>query len=374
MCCGEKVDAPTISCAMIVRDAEATLERALNSVARCFDEIVIVDTGSTDQTKQLAGRFTHGVYDFAWRDDFAAARQYAHDLCSSDWVFFLDADDEVFGAELLRSVVRVAPAERDAYMIRYVEGQDAAGKATQEFYRERLTRKDAMRWVGRVHEVMVPTAAACQYERYDGCWVLHHGHGDYLGSLERNIRLLRVQLSEQPDDTRTLFYLGRDLVQTNRLKEGRKLLKRYMNSATWADEMYIAQTFIAYCYRREGLYREAFNADIQLLYIQPLWPMAYFQLAEDCYHLKQWDRSAHFSAIGQGLGPPNTNLFVAPSALAFDWMVFQVVALAALGRVSEAADLTARALSLRPDDPRHVLNRDYFARLLGTAKQTAEVA
>jgi glycosyltransferase involved in cell wall biosynthesis len=374
MCCGQRVQKHTISCAMIVRDAEATLERALNSVARQFDEIVIVDTGSTDQTKALARRFTKQVYDYAWCDDFSSARQYAHDLCDSEWVFFLDADDEVFGADLLRPLVNVAPAAMDAYMIRYVLGVDEQGKATTEFYRERLIRKDRMKWAGRVHEVMVPTSGGCQYERFDGTWVLHHGHGDPVGSLQRNIALLRLELVDHPDDTRIQFYLGRDLIQVGQVKEGRKVLQRYMKRATWLDEMYMAQTMIAYAYRREGLYREAFDADVQLLYINPLDPRAYFQMAEDCYYLKQWDRSIHFSEIGQHCAPPVTNLFVSPSSLAYDWMIYQVVALAQVGRVIEAADLTARALELHPDDPMHQLNRAYFAGDLVMTEQTTEVA
>ncbi len=337
----------TISCAMIVRDAEKTLEIALNSVARRFDEIVIVDTGSVDQTRELARRFTPNVMPFTWCDDFGAARQYAHDLCSSEWVFFLDADDEAMGAEHLGHLVQQAPDHMDAYMLRYVLDLDQNGRATTEFYRERLIRKSRMRWAGRVHEVMVPVSGSCTYERFEPTWVLHHGHGDSAGSLQRNIRLLRLELEDKPEDTRIMFYLARDLVQTGQIKEGRRLLQRYMKIATWADEMYMAQTLIAHCYRVEGLYREAFDADIQLLYINPLWPGAYFQLAQDCYFLRQWDRSVHFCEIGQRLAPPVTNLFVAPAAYTYDWMIFQVVALHQLGRTIEAADLTARRVCCR---------------------------
>ena len=84
-------------------------------------------------------------------------------------------------------------------------------------------------------------------------------------------------------------------------------------------------------------------------------------MAQDCYYLRQWDRSVHFCEIGQRLAPPVTNLFVSPAAYTYDWMIFQVVALHQLGRTIEATDLTHRALALKPDDRMHLLNKAYFA-------------
>jgi len=346
---------------MIVRDAEATLERALNSIARCFDEIIIVDTGSIDQTRELARRFTTQVYDFHWCDDFSAARQYGHDLCESNWVFFLDADDEVFGAELLRSLVNVAPPHMDAYMLRYVTALDARGRAIQEFYRERLTRKHTMRWAGRVHEVMVPANGSCAYERFDGCWVLHHGHRDETGSMARNIRLLRLDLAERPDDTRTQFYLGRDLVMSGEVQEGRQLLEAYQAASTWSDERFAALILIGHSLRVERRFYDAYVSDLRMLLVQPLWPQAYFALAQDCYYLKLWPECVHYSEIGQGMPIPATNLFQSPTDLESGWMIYAAVALYHCGKVAEAAEITIRALTLRPNDPQHTLNAVFFA-------------
>lgn len=68
---------PTISLCMIVRDEAAVLERCLQSVAHLVDEIIIVDTGSVDETKTIAAAFTPHLYDFPWQDDFSAARNFA---------------------------------------------------------------------------------------------------------------------------------------------------------------------------------------------------------------------------------------------------------------------------------------------------------
>lgn len=83
----------TISLCMIVKNEEAVIDRCLASVARLMDEIVIVDTGSTDATKDICRRYTDRIFDFAWNDDFSAARNFSFDQATGDFIFWLDADD-----------------------------------------------------------------------------------------------------------------------------------------------------------------------------------------------------------------------------------------------------------------------------------------
>ena len=85
----------TISLCMIVKNEEKVLERCLKSVSEFVDEIIIVDTGSEDKTREIAGKFTKKVYDFPWRDDFAAARNEAFSRATMDYCMWLDADDVV---------------------------------------------------------------------------------------------------------------------------------------------------------------------------------------------------------------------------------------------------------------------------------------
>lgn len=88
----------TISLCMIVKNEEAVLARCLDSVADLVDEIVIVDTGSTDKTKEIAARYTKHIYDFQWIDDFSAARNFAFSKATKDYIYSADAD-EVIDAE-----------------------------------------------------------------------------------------------------------------------------------------------------------------------------------------------------------------------------------------------------------------------------------
>jgi tetratricopeptide (TPR) repeat protein len=350
----------TISCAMIVRDAEQTLRRALESIHGHVDEIVVVDTGSTDGTRAIAAEYATHVLDHEWQDDFSEARQYAHDCCSSEWVFFLDADDEVFDARALRRRIATAPDAMDAYMIRYVLANDALHNPTIQFYRERLIRKDRMLWAGRVHEVMVPISPPATYERFEQTWVLHHGHGAATESLQRNIRLLELELAEHADNSRAQFYLGRDYIQVGRLEEGVALLEGYQAHSTWADERFQALVLIGHALRVLRRFAEAYASDLRLLLVYPLWPQAWYCLAQDAYFAGLWPESVHYCEVGQGLPAAQTNLFQAPAELESGWMIFQAVALYHCGRLAEAAELTVRALQFRPGDRQHEANARFF--------------
>ncbi|HLJ82330.1 MAG TPA: glycosyltransferase [Ktedonobacterales bacterium] len=354
---------------MIVRDAEQTLERACASVRPHVDELVIVDTGSTDRTVEIAAGYADTLVGFQWCDDFAAARQHAFDHCTGDWVMHLDADDELHGGEQLRAGLATVPDEVGALHWRYVTGRDGRGVPTTEFWRERCTRRGWYRWAGAVHEVLLPTREASA-AREESIWVEHHGHGDGTASLARNVRILEAAIGDNPaPDPRLLFYCGRDLLGLGELERALLYLSRYLLVATWTDERYIAQLLVGYIHRTRGDYSRAIDADLAALKVTPLWPDAYFSLAEDCYHLEQWERVLHWSRIGQSLPAPDSPLFTHPAAYEYGWMIYYAAALSSLGRIEEAATITARALLHAPDDPMHRHNAEVLsgelARLAG---------
>jgi glycosyltransferase involved in cell wall biosynthesis len=349
-----------VSCAMIVRDAESTIVRALESVRPHVDELVIVDTGSVDRTIEFARHYADTLVDAEWIDDFSISRQHAYDLCTGDWVMHLDADDELHGGEHLRAGLSALSADIGAIHWRYVTGRDPHGVVTTEFWRERCTRAGWYRWVGAVHEVLIPNHVD-RVAREESIWVEHHGHGDGTASLQRNVRILEATIeASQTPDPRLLFYAGRDLVALGELERGLMMLSRYLLVATWTDERYIAQLLVGYVYRCRKDYSRAIDADLAALKVTPAWPGAYFALAEDCYYLEQWERVLHWSRIGQSLPPPDSALFTHPADYQYGWMIYEAVALSKLGRIEEAAELTVRALRYAPDNPMHLHNAAFF--------------
>src|SRR3989338_2453119 len=84
-----------LSACMIVKNEEHTLKRALDSIAQLADEIIIVDTGSTDKTTTIAQHYTNNIYHYAWNNNFSDARNYSLSKATGDWTLVLDADEMI---------------------------------------------------------------------------------------------------------------------------------------------------------------------------------------------------------------------------------------------------------------------------------------
>ncbi|MBD3259672.1 glycosyltransferase [Candidatus Woesearchaeota archaeon] len=118
----------TISVCMIVKNEEDCLERCLNSVKNLADEIIIVDTGSTDKTKEIAKRFTEKILDFKWIDDFSAARNFSIKHAKSDWILVLDADEMISDEDIYVIKDLVEKKNAVAYSLNQVDYVKAQGR------------------------------------------------------------------------------------------------------------------------------------------------------------------------------------------------------------------------------------------------------
>lgn len=144
---------PTISLCMIVRNEEAVLERCLQSAAHLVEEIIILDTGSTDHTKEIAARFTDKIYDFPWQDDLSAARNFAFSKSTCEYLFWLDAGDVISPENQALFLQRKPSFTADAILLPCYAAQDELHQQQFSFYRERLVRRVAgFRSKGAVHE------------------------------------------------------------------------------------------------------------------------------------------------------------------------------------------------------------------------------
>ena len=239
----------TVSLCMIVKDEEDVLARCLESVSDLVDEIVIVDTGSTDRTREIAEQFTNRVYDFTWADDFAAARNYSFSLAGKDYCMWLDADDVLLDADRAAFAAQKETLDPDVtvVMAKYNTGFDGEGNVTFSYFRERLIKNHAgMRWEGAVHEAVTPVGRVV----YGGFAVTHRKLRP--SDPDRNLRIYESQLARGVElDPRQQFYYGRELYYHQRYEEAIQVFERFLDGGQgWIENNIDACCHCAYCYER----------------------------------------------------------------------------------------------------------------------------
>src|SRR3954447_14616652 len=145
--------APLVAACLIVRDEADRLSACLSALRGLADEIVVHDTGSTDDTVATARRLGATVIEGQWHDDFAAARNVALDHCSADWIVHVDAD-EIIGGELdeLRRRLQGTPADIDGYIVAIDNLLDDGTGSSYASHACRLFRRPRGRWEGALHE------------------------------------------------------------------------------------------------------------------------------------------------------------------------------------------------------------------------------
>ncbi len=151
----------TISVCLIVKDEEAVLGRCLDCLLPIADEIVVVDTGSSDRTKEVAANYTDKIYDFAWISDFAAARNFAFSKTKMDYIYSADAD-EVLAKQEQEKFLQLKQAllpEIEIVQMVYVNPKDCnmVYNYTRELRPKLFKRLREFRWIDPIHETVALT-------------------------------------------------------------------------------------------------------------------------------------------------------------------------------------------------------------------------
>ncbi|MGO8677455.1 MAG: glycoside hydrolase family 99-like domain-containing protein [Limisphaerales bacterium] len=219
--------APRLSVCLIVKNEEEFLGQCLASVRGLAAQIVVVDTGSTDRTAAIAGEHGAEVHQFAWCDDFSAARNAALEYATGDWVLVLDADEELPAGshEPLRRLMRDKSAI--AWRLPIIDaGREDEGCS----YVPRLFRNaPALFFVGRVHEQIFSSLEVRRRQwglenRLGDAPLRHHGYRPEIvnnrNKIERNLRLLERAVAEMPGEPNLLMSYGLELARSGQRERG----------------------------------------------------------------------------------------------------------------------------------------------------------
>lgn len=158
---------------MIVKDEEKVLERCLESLKGLVDEIILVDTGSTDATKRIAARYTDKIYDFEWVDDFSAARNYSFSKATKDYIYVADADEVIDEENRQRFLFLKQSLLPEIDIVQMKYANQLSFNTTYNFdeeYRPKLYKRlRSFQWIEPIHESVILTPII-----YDSEIVIQH--------------------------------------------------------------------------------------------------------------------------------------------------------------------------------------------------------
>jgi tetratricopeptide (TPR) repeat protein len=346
-----------LSAALIVRNEERFLEGCLRSLTCRVDEVVIIDTGSTDRSRQIAADFGARIVDHTWTDDFAAARNASLEAARGDWILYIDADERLVEFDREEVDGLLADAAHICYTVRF---RPTTGYSRYREYRLFRNRPD-LRFRGLIHESILPaldelcadgrlrvgeSAIALDHLGYDGD--LGHKH-------RRNLPLLRARLERDLEHVYCWDQLGLTLQGLGDPVGAEAAWRRAIEITRSARQRQPVDS-LPYLHLGGALLDRKENAEAVLAEGCHLFPenhsltwLSARQRLESGQYAAAMPLFARLAAID---GDSLTD-----GSIAFDISIFGAQAEAALGlcayrlgRLAESADHYARAMTLAPDD------------------------
>ncbi|MBI3258868.1 MAG: glycosyltransferase [Ignavibacteriae bacterium] len=228
---------PLLSLSMIVKNEEKNLAGCLESVKNIVDEIIILDTGSTDSTMDIARSFGASVYEKEWTGDFAEARNESLKYCTGKWILYLDADERLHSAARthLHQMLEALPEEIGAVVCsiisphRQISGESEVHRGSYPRIFKNYGYPN-MYFQGRVHEQITPSILMLGGQLImSEVEILHLGYDQNREVMEqkvkRNYELLIEHVKEEPENSYAWFQLGQTLGRMNLVEQSEQALK-----------------------------------------------------------------------------------------------------------------------------------------------------
>lgn len=271
-----------ISVVMIVKNESSCLAKCLESVAGA-DEIIVVDTGSEDNTIEIAKRYTDKVFDdFKWCDSFEKARNHARLKATGDWILSIDADEFCHDFNEVREAVRLAEMQGILAVDITLISDDAI---RQEHFFPRLFKRDPrVFWVGNIHNHLSVLGVPCGNVR------ITYGYSPaHQKDPDRALRILEKD-AKDPTKVREMFYLGREYFYRGRIEEVLPVLGQYVQKSVYLPEKADAFLIMARCYWGLKMGEDARDACLQAIKINPNFKEAVIFMSEIVWpkHSTQW--------------------------------------------------------------------------------------
>lgn len=217
-----------LSVSMIVKNEELCLGRCLESIKEA-DEIIIIDTGSTDKTDKIARKYTDKYYEneYKWNDNFAEARNIALSKCTGDWVLSIDADEVLINSDIAGIKKEIAKAKYNAVgvLISYV------GQSISWWFPRVFKRDKSIYFKGAIHNYLCNV----NYSKSD-IKIIAYSSPSHSKDPNRALRILKKEVAKNPDVVRELYYLGREYYTKRDWIKALYWFRQYLSKGGWAAE------------------------------------------------------------------------------------------------------------------------------------------
>lgn len=350
----------TISLCMIVKNEEKLIAQCLESVKDLVDEIIIVDTGSTDKTKEIVKKYTDKIFDFQWNDNFAAARNYSYSQATMDFILWMDADDIILEADRLmfQQLKETLDPSTDVVMMKYNVGFDEYGDVILSYFRERLTKRlNNYKWYEPVHEYLAINGKIIN----SSICITHQKENNTTSS--RNLKIYEKFISNGNSlSLRGIYYYARELFYHKRYDDAITYFNQFLDTELgWAEDKIYACYLLSLCYYYK-------NKKIHML--KPLLKSFKYDnpRAEICCQLGYYamEESDYKKAIlwynlaTQLQKPVNSWGFILHDYWDYIPNIQLSLCFYEIGNIQEAIKYNNKAAECKPEDPAVLHNKHYF--------------
>ncbi|MCP1145706.1 glycosyltransferase [Lysinibacillus endophyticus] len=353
----------TISLCMIVKNEEEVLEQCLSSVKDICDEIIIVDTGSTDKTKEIAYQFTDKVFDFEWIDDFSAARNFAFSKASMDYIFWMDADDIVSEGdqEKFKKLKEELPDNADAVSMLYHIAFDEYQNPTFSFRRNRLVRREKnFKWHGAVHEYLEVGGNIVASD----VAITHRKKDKRKGQVpsDRNLKIYEKRLERGDTFTpRDLFYYSNELKDHGQYEKAIEYYNKFLDTKKgWVEDQIRACINMATCYRMLGDTENEIEALIKSIMYDVPRPEVSCRMGDLYKERRLYEKAIIWYQLACQVNPEDIPGFRQESYSTWYPYLQLCVCHWHIGNHELAVEYNKKAKEYRPNDPSVLKNEEFF--------------
>ncbi len=353
---------------MIVKNEEETIARCLDSVKDAVDEIVVVDTGSTDRTKEIASGYTSSVYDFEWIHDFSAARNFSFSKATKDYILWLDADDVVLDEDLqkLKALKIKLDPTVDIVMMKYNLGTDKSGQPSTTYYRERLIKRaNNYKWQNPVHEYINLTGKILRVD-------IAITHKKTKQRTSRNLEIFEhmVQAGKELSH-RNCFYYARELNVNGKYDEAAMYFEKFLDQEGGLISNYIdACIDLSNIYTRKGDRRKAIRTLLRCFEHGVPRAEICCQIGSQYKELGKYEIAIAWYQISANLKKPEDTLGSVVHDT-YDYIPYAEISVCyfKLGQIQEAIQYNELAAKVKPNSLIVNQNRKYYLTIVENVKK-----